>query len=73
VPAAPRVVIDPNVWISAPLSPSGAPAEVLRAVIAGQFVAVVSPRPVEEVTEVLACPKFWRWVSLADSEDFAQG
>jgi len=37
VPGPRRVVIDANVWISALLSPSGAPAGVLRAVLGGQL------------------------------------
>ena len=66
-----KVVIDPNVWISALLSPSGAPAHVLRAVLAGEVIAVASPRLIEELTSVLARPKFRRWVSLSDVEEFA--
>jgi putative PIN family toxin of toxin-antitoxin system len=66
-----RVVIGPNVWISALLSPSGAPAQVLRAVLAGEVIAVVSPHLVEELSSVLARPKFRRWVSLSDAEEFA--
>jgi len=71
VPCPRRVVIDPNVWISALISPSGAPAQVLRAVLAGEVIAVVSPRLVEELSSVLARPKFRRWVSLSDAEEFA--
>jgi putative PIN family toxin of toxin-antitoxin system len=71
VPRPRRVVIDPNVWISALISPSGAPAQVLRAVLAGEVIAVVSPRLVEELSSVLTRPKFRRWVSLSDAEEFA--
>ena len=71
MPRPSRVVIDPNVWISALISPSGAPAQVLRAVLAGEVIAVVSPRLVEELSSVLARPKFRRWVSLPDAEEFA--
>lgn len=53
------------------LSPSGAPADVLRAVLVGEVIAVVSPRLVEELTSVLARPKFRRWISLSDAEEFA--
>lgn len=62
MPSPRRVVIDPNVWISALISPFGAPAQVLRAVLAGGVIAVVSPRLVEELSSVLARPKFRRWV-----------
>lgn len=71
MPHPPRVIIDPNVWISALISPSGAPAQVLRAVLAGEVIAVVAPRLVEELSSVLARPKFRRWVSLSDAEEFA--
>jgi putative PIN family toxin of toxin-antitoxin system len=67
-----RVVIDPNVWISALLSPAGAPADVLRAVLTGEVIAVVSPRLLDELASVLARPKFRRWVELSDAEEFVR-
>ena len=72
MPGPRRVVIDANVWISALLSPSGAPARVLGAVLAGEVIAVVSPRLVEELGAVLARPKFRRWVSLSDAQEFTR-
>jgi uncharacterized protein len=70
VPAARRVIIDPNVWISALLSPEGAPAGVMRAVLSGEVIAVVSPQLLDELAMVLARPKFRRWVSLDDADQF---
>lgn len=40
--------------------------------LAGEVIAVVSPRLVEELSSVLARPKFRRWVLLSDAEEFAQ-
>lgn len=39
--------------------------------LAGEVIAVVSPRLVEELTSVLGRSKFRRWVSLSDAEEFA--
>jgi putative PIN family toxin of toxin-antitoxin system len=65
-------VIDPNVWISALLSPSWAPAEVVRTVLSGEVIAVVSPQLLDELATVLARPKFRRWISLPDAEEFVR-
>jgi uncharacterized protein len=65
-----RAVIDPNVWISALISPSGAPADVLRAVLAGEVTAIVMPHLLEELAEVLYRDKFRRWVSLSDAQGY---
>jgi putative PIN family toxin of toxin-antitoxin system len=67
-----RVVIDPNVWISALLSPAGAPADVVRAVLAGEVIAVVSPQLLDELGTVLARTKFRRWISPTDAEEFVR-
>lgn len=64
------MVIDPNVWISALISPSGAPAGVLRAVLAGELIAVATPHLLEELAAVLYRDKFRRWVSLSDAEAY---
>jgi putative PIN family toxin of toxin-antitoxin system len=60
------------VWISALLSPAGAPADVVRAVLSGNVIAVVSPRLLEELGTVLARPKFRRWIELSDAEEFVR-
>ena len=67
-----RVVIDPNVWISGLIRPSGAPGDVVRAVMAGTVIAVVTPYLLEELSGVLLRPKFRRWVSLADATAFIE-
>lgn len=52
-----RVVLDPNVLVSALLSPEGAPARVLLAWIDGAFELVVSPKLIAELERVLEYPK----------------
>lgn len=52
-----RAVLDPNVIISALLSPTGAPAAVLRAWLEGRYELVVSPQLLGELEHALAYPK----------------
>lgn len=52
-----RAVFDPNVLISALLSPDGAPARALRAWLNGVFELVVSPLLLAELERALAYPK----------------
>lgn len=52
-----RAVLDPNVLVSAVLSPRGAPADVLRAWHDGRFELVVSPHLLDGLERVLAYPK----------------
>ena len=55
-----RVVLDTNVLVSALLKSTGAPAQVLEAVLEGRLVVVFDDRILEEYREVLARPKFAR-------------
>lgn len=59
----PRVVIDANVWISAALTRSGAPAQLMRRVI-GQAQPVLTPDTFEELKQRLWLPKFDRYVTM---------
>jgi putative PIN family toxin of toxin-antitoxin system len=52
-----RAILDPNVLISALLSATGAPAQVVRAWLAGRFELVVSPLLLAEIERALAYPK----------------
>lgn len=52
-----RAVLDPNVITSALLSPSGSPAQVLRAWQHGEFELVVSPALLAELERAFAYPK----------------
>jgi putative PIN family toxin of toxin-antitoxin system len=50
-------VLDPNVIISALLSPAGAPAQVLRLWLEGAFDLVCSPALLDELSRALTYPK----------------
>ena len=65
-----RVVIDPNVLISAVLSPSAVAAHVVEAVRTGQLRLVSCPILLEELAGVLARPKFRRWVTEEEIERY---
>ena len=57
------VVLDTNVWLSAALSPSGTPAEVVRAVLL-QGLAVFSEATFAELETRIWKHKFDRYISL---------
>jgi len=65
-----RVVLDPNVLISALISPQGPAAEILAAWVVERFEIVVSEKLLAELDDVLARPKFRRWVAESDSLQF---
>lgn len=60
-----RVVLDPNVVISGVLSSRGAPADVLRALAAGEFELIVSQVLLHELERALAYPKLRRHIDEA--------
>jgi len=62
-PFASRVVIDTNVWLSAALSPVGAPAQVVRRVLACG-VPVFSDATFAELETRIWKPKFDRYLSM---------
>lgn len=57
-----RAVLDPNVLISAALSPSGAPAELIRRWSGGDFEIIVSPALIAELERALAYPELSRLI-----------
>lgn len=61
-----RVVLDPSVLVSAVLSRSGAPAEILDRWREGRFDLVVSPQLLDELEGVLLRPKF---AGIVDEDD----
>lgn len=67
-----KVVIDPNVWVSALINPVGVPARVVEAVTGGEIVAAVTQHLLDELTAVLVRPKFRRWLSVADAVTFVE-
>ena len=65
-----HAVLDVNVLISALLSPSGPPAQLLLAWQAGRFELIVSPLLLAELRRALAYPKLARLVPAADADAF---
>jgi putative PIN family toxin of toxin-antitoxin system len=53
-----RAVLDANILISALLSRSGPPGQILARWLAGEFELVVSPRLLDEVARTLKSPTF---------------
>jgi uncharacterized protein len=65
-----RAVLDPNVLISALLSPRGAPAKLLRAWVDGAFELVVSPLLLAELERALTYPKLRKRIPAEDAAAF---
>lgn len=65
--AANRVVVDTNVWLSAALSPQGAPSQLLRRVLA-VGVPVFSDATFAELEQRIWKPKFDRYLSMASRQ-----
>src|SRR4051812_16991135 len=59
-----RAVLDPGVLVSALITPTGRPAELLLAARAGSFELIVSPLLLDELEGVLRREKFRRYVDL---------
>ena len=57
-----RVVIDPNVFVSATITPSGALGPILSLIDGGVIVPVVTQHLVDEVVDVLGRPKLAKYV-----------
>lgn len=53
-----RAVLDPGVFVSALISPSGTPAKLVAQAVAGEFEAIVSPTLIAELDGVLRREKF---------------
>lgn len=68
-----RAVLDPNVLISAMISPAGAPREIITAWTQGHFDLVASPLLLDELRDVLARPRFRRWVSAGTVAEYVKG
>lgn len=64
-----RAVLDPNVIVSAVLSPAGTPARLLRSWLDGAYELIVSPALLDELARVLAYPKIARRVSTDDARE----
>lgn len=65
----PRALLDANVLVSGLIS-SGPPAALLAAWLAKSFELVASPSLLEELDEVLRRPKFRRYLTESDVDEF---
>ncbi|QLQ10521.1 MAG: putative toxin-antitoxin system toxin component, PIN family [Nocardioidaceae bacterium] len=67
-----RVVIDPNVFISATITPNGALGPILGLIDKGTLVPVVTQHLVDEVVDVLSRPKLARYVKPGGGAAFEE-
>jgi putative PIN family toxin of toxin-antitoxin system len=74
-----RVVVDPNVIVSAAISPDGVTGRLIRLGLGAEFRIVVCPGLIEEARDALTRPKLRRYVTvdaaielLADIEGVAE-
>lgn len=63
-----RVVLDPNVLVSALISPAGVPAQVIEAVLDGDVAHIASLRWLSEADDLSARPRFRRWFTQDDAD-----
>ncbi len=63
-----RAVFDPNVLVSAAISPAGAPAQLIRRWRLGEFELVISGQLLDELTRVLGYPKLQAHVDTGEAE-----
>jgi putative PIN family toxin of toxin-antitoxin system len=68
-----RVVIDPNVFVSAAITPDGVPAQIVRAALAREFDLVVSPVLIGELVDVLARPKLRQYIDGEQAQTLVDG
>lgn len=65
-----RAVLDPNVLVSALLSPAGALSEVVARGLAGSFEIVASDHLLAELRQALAAPKLRRRILPEEADAF---
>ena len=65
-----RAVVDPNVLISAVITPSGVTGQVARAALSRRFELVTCPRLIEELETVLRRPRFRQYLSIDEADDY---
>lgn len=65
-----RAVLDANVFVSALLSPHGAPAQIVSRWLSGEFELIASELLLAEVERALAYPKIRRFIEPADAKEF---
>lgn len=65
-----RVVLDPNVLISAAITPTGSLGRIVTLIDVGAVVPLATQHLVDEVSEVLGRPKLRRYIEPATAEAF---
>jgi uncharacterized protein len=68
-----RVVIDPGVLVSAIITPSGPPAEIVRAIRDERLRLVVCPHLLAELIGVLQREKFRGYITIDEAEQYVAG
>ena len=68
-----RVVVDPGVLVSALITPSGPPAEIVRAIREERLRIVVCPHLLAELLGVLQREKFRGYVTIDEAEQYVAG
>ena len=64
-----RVVVDPNVFVSAEIQPAGTSAAAIRAGLAGRYRFIACPTLIDELAEVLGRPKLAPFVSAEEASE----
>jgi putative PIN family toxin of toxin-antitoxin system len=67
-----RAVLDPNVIVSALISPKGAPAKIFREWLDGGYDLVASPMLLAELERVLGSPKLRERVSKVEMRELIE-
>jgi putative PIN family toxin of toxin-antitoxin system len=68
----PQVVVDPNVLVSALITPAGTSAQLLDELRDGAYELVASPALLAELKGVLRRAKFRAYLSLAEVDDYVE-
>ena len=68
----PRAVLDPNVLVSALISPTGSSARLLIELRAGSFELVTSEQLLAELGDVLHRDRFRRYVTQAEAAAYVE-
>lgn len=67
-----RVVVDPNVLVSAAIKPDGTTGRLVRAGLAGRFRFLVCPQVLDELRTVLLRPSFRRSVTVEEVDELVR-
>jgi len=68
----PRAVVDPNVLVSALISPEGASAQMLGELRDGGYELITSPLLLQELRGVLGREKFRGYLTVAEADTYVE-